>query len=100
MLVTPVEMMRVAFEVQLMALRAQQVIAMRMLGAMGAWNVHPSESMRMTSEKVAAMTEASVAMGSAMARAKSPAIVAGAAVKPFARRTKSNARRLARRGPA
>lgn len=82
----------------LMLWQAQAVIAMRMLGAAGLWSLSPGESNRMVTEKVVAAAESGRAAARAMARCASPALVAGAALKPVGQRTNANMRRLLRRG--
>ncbi len=99
MLVTPLDLMRLGFQAGLMAFQAQQVMSMRMLGAMGGWRTRRGENTRMLTEKVDAMREAAHAVGTAVGRGKSPVLIADAAMKPFSRRTKSNAKSLSRRGP-
>lgn len=83
----------------LMLIEAQQVIAMRLLGLAGLWRVSPGENARMLLEKLDAGTEAGLAATRALARGAPPVAVAGAALKPVARRTAANSRRLSKRGP-
>lgn len=94
------QMMRVSNQYGLMALEAQKVIAMRMMGMAGAWNTAPAETGRMVAEKTDAMIEASAATMRAMARGAGPAAVAMAALRPVRARTRANAARLSKRGPA
>ena len=83
----------------LMLGQANMVIAMRMMGMAGGWNVTPAENKRMVDEK----TDAAMASGTAMMRAamagKGPVAVAEAGLAPVARKTRANAKRLAKRGP-
>ena len=74
------------------------VIAMRMWGMTGAWNVLPSENKRMVDEKGAAMLASGMAATAAMMQGKGAVDVALAALKPVARKTKANAARLGKRG--
>jgi hypothetical protein len=96
---TPAQLMQLSFRTSVMLAEAQMVIAMRMLGMMGLWRVLPSEKARMSSEKLAAMGEAALASSRAILIGQPPVKVAEAALKPVRRRTASNVRRLARRGP-
>lgn len=98
-MMTPAQMISLSLKTSLMMTEAQMVIGMRMMGMMGFWRVHPSENARMSSEKVSAATEAAIATSHAIMSGKSPAFIAEAALKPISRRTSSNVKRLARRGP-
>ncbi|WP_068296665.1 hypothetical protein [Pararhodobacter sp. CCB-MM2] len=83
----------------LMLIEAQQVIAMRLLGLAGLWRVSPGENARMLLEKIDAGSEAGLAATRALVRGAPPLAIAGAALKPVARRTAANSRRLSKRGP-
>jgi hypothetical protein len=96
---TPTQMMELSIRTSIMLAEAQMVIGMRMMGMMGLWRVHPSENTRMSTEKVAAFGQAAMASSQALMAGKSPAVVAAAALKPIRRKTASNVKRLARRGP-
>ncbi|WP_395541232.1 antifreeze protein [Neotabrizicola sp. sgz301269] len=98
-MMTPTQMISLSFKTGMMLMEAQMVIGMRMMGMAGLWCVLPSENARMSSEKVAAYGQSAVAATTAAMTGKSPAQVAEAALKPVARATKSNVKRLARRGP-
>lgn len=98
-MMTPAQMISLSLKTGMMLMDAQMVIGMRMMGMAGLWRVHPSETARMSSEKMAAAAQSAVAASTAMLTGKSPAQVAEAALKPIARRTKSNVKRLAARGP-
>lgn len=87
-----------AMEVGMVMAEAQAVIAMRMMGAVGIWSVPPSENRRMISEKVHAMTKGVTDASLAAMQGKPPETVAKAAIVPVRRATKSNARRLGKRG--
>ncbi|WP_334194099.1 antibiotic ABC transporter [Pararhodobacter sp.] len=93
------DLFRLSLETSLMTLQAQQVVAMRMLGLMGAWRTRDGEAARMMTEKLDALGEATLGMGKALALAQSPLHVAEAALAPYARRTSANHRTLSRRGP-
>ncbi|MFM2389341.1 MAG: hypothetical protein RLZZ437_896 [Pseudomonadota bacterium] len=83
----------------MMMAQANMVIGMRLMGMAGSWNVTSAENKRMVDEK----TEAAVASGTAMMKAalsgKGPVAVAEAGLAPVARKTRANAKRLAKRGP-
>jgi hypothetical protein len=96
---TGMELSLLATRMGLMLAEANMVILMRLWGLAGVWNVTPHENRRMVREKHDAATEATVAATRAAMRGGSAAAVANAALKPVRRRTKSNLRRLALRGP-
>ncbi len=98
-LVSPGDALALSVRTGMMLAEAQMVIGMRMLGMMGLWRVAPSENRRMLAEKLAAGSEAAIAVSQAMLAGKSPVAVAEAALKPVRRRTRANAGRLAKRGP-
>lgn len=98
-MMTPMQMFSLSFKTGMILMEAQMVIGMRMLGMMGMWRVTPSETARMSSEKVAAVGQSAVAASQAALAGKPPAAIADLALKPIARRTRSNVKRLAARGP-
>ncbi|MFN4204292.1 MAG: antifreeze protein [Tabrizicola sp.] len=98
-MMTPAQMIALSLKTGIMLVEAQMVIGMRMMGMAGLWRVTPSETARMSSEKVAAATQSAIATGKAIMTGKPPAVIADLALKPIARRTRSNVKRLARRGP-
>jgi hypothetical protein len=98
-ILNPAEVIRLSIQTSLMLAEAQMVIGMRMMGMMGLWRVLPSENRRMSSEKLSAVGEVAIATSHALLTGKHPAHVAEAALKPIRRRTSSNVKRLARRGP-
>ncbi len=77
---------------------AQMVIAMRMAGMAGLWPVTPYENTRMVSEKAYAITKAMGNAAQASLRGAAPETVMAAAIKPVRQKTRSNARRLTKRG--
>jgi hypothetical protein len=79
--------------------QANMVIAMRMMGMAGAWNVTPAENKRMVDEKTAAAVASGTAMMKAAMMGKDAVGVASAGLTPIARRTGANAKRLVKRGP-
>ena len=95
----PFEMMKASMQMGLMMMEAQSVIAMRLSGMAGLWNVTKGENHRMTAEKAPAMMAAAVAAGTALATGATPAAAVLAALKPIRRRTRANAGRLTKRGP-
>lgn len=98
-MMTPAQMISLSLKTGLMLAEAQMVIGMRMLGMMGLWRVAPSETTRMSSEKLAALGQSAIATSQAVLTGQPPALIAEAALKPIRRRTRSNIRRLVRRGP-
>lgn len=78
---------------------AQMVIAMRLMGFGGLWRLSPGEEQRMWAEKIEAARQSGAALTGALMLGATPARAVKAAIKPVRARTKSNVRRLARRGP-
>ena len=95
----PVSAFRTGLAATMMLAEAQQVMLMRFLGMAGLWSVQPSETARMVSEKLPALSHAARAALDAAARGGRPDQIAAAWLKPVARRTAANRRRLTRRGP-
>ena len=93
------DLMRLGMKTSFMALEAQSVIAMRLMGMAGMWRVSPSENSRMVTEKTRAATQGAMAATRAALNGQNAAKVANAAISPSARRTKSNVKRLAHKGP-
>ncbi|MFT4151963.1 MAG: antifreeze protein [Paracoccaceae bacterium] len=93
------DMMRAAISMGIAAMEAQAIIAMRMWGMMGLWNTHPSENLRMFTEKASAALAAQQGVARAILSGEGPGAAALAAVTPVRRRTRSNVKRLTRRGP-
>lgn len=98
-MMTPAQMISLSMRTGMMLMEAQMVIGMRMMGMAGLWRVPPSETAKMSSEKVAAVSASAMATSKAILTGKSPVVIAEAALKPIARRTSSNVKRLASRGP-
>jgi hypothetical protein len=88
--------MRPAMMMGQMMVEAQTVIAMRLCGMAGGWQMAPGEHLRMITEKTSAVQEAGLAMARAMGAGAAPHRVAIAGMKPVRRRTKANVRRLSR----
>ena len=70
----------------------------RMAGMAGLWPVTPYENTRMVSEKAYAITKAMGNVAQASLRGAAPEAVMAAAIKPVRQKTRSNARRLTKRG--
>jgi hypothetical protein len=98
-MMTPAQMISLSLKTGMMLMEAQMVIGMRLMGMAGLWRVLPSETSRMSSEKVSALGQSAIATSQAIMTGKPPSFIAEAALKPIARRTKSNVKRLAARGP-
>lgn len=92
----PAEMMRLSIQMGFMAVEAQQVIALRLLGMAGVLHAHPAENGRMVAEKGVALMQSMQAATLATMQGKPPGAVALAALRPVRRKTRSNAARLAR----
>lgn len=92
----PVALLRLAFEQQQMMLSAWQTIWWRTAMAM-AGTMTQREFTAMWREKPVAFSEAARRSTSAAMRGKSPEEIARQALRPLAAKSKSNARRLARK---
>lgn len=92
------DLMRLTTETALMLAEAQMVIAMRLAGMAGFWNVTRAETRLMQTEKVAAAQASVLAAGTALMLGAAPAAIGLAALEPLRRKTRANARRLGRRG--
>lgn len=77
---------------------SQAVIAMRTAGMMGLVQQDAGEPQRMVLEKADAANEAMMAALRAAARGARADQVMTAALRPYRRRTKANARRLSKQG--
>jgi hypothetical protein len=86
-------------EVWFVMAEAQAVIAMRLMGMAGVWSVAPSESSRMVSEKVHAVTKGITDGMLALSHGAHPDQIAAVAIKPIRQKTHANAKRLGKRGP-
>jgi hypothetical protein len=100
MFLSPVSALSLWLRTAVMLAEAQAVIAMRLMGLAGLWRTGRAEPARMLAEKAAAAGQAAAAATRAALAGAGPAGIAGAALTPVARRTRANARRLARSGPA
>lgn len=95
----PVKAWQNAMQVGFVMAEAQMVIGMRVMGFAGLWSVSPSENSRMISEKVNAIAKSSADASRTALRGGSADAIAAAAIKPIRRATRSNQKRLTRRGP-
>ncbi|MEJ6391734.1 antifreeze protein [Gymnodinialimonas sp. 2305UL16-5] len=96
--VNPFDYWRLSADIMRLGVEANAVIWMRVMGLWGAWNVTEAEATRMVTEKPQAFFQATEQVQKAIWRGASPEKVAAAALKPLARKTGSNRRRLAKRG--
>lgn len=96
---SPFEFFRIGMTLGTIAVEAQMVIAMRLMGLAGFWTLGRGETRRMVAEKTAAFREGLVASGRAGMAGRGPLAQTRAALAPVRRRTKSNSRRLGRKGP-
>ncbi|WP_151718909.1 antifreeze protein [Gemmobacter serpentinus] len=99
MFVTPFQAARLSTQTGVMIAEAQMVIAMRLWGMAGLWNVTPGETLRMVQEKTEAVMQSAALASTAMLRGRDGGAVALAALQPVRRRTRANLRRLQARGP-
>ncbi len=90
----PFQPWRSAFDLWAMMAQAQTVVGLRMLGMMGVLTASKRENHTMVAEKAPAFAKAALAAGAAAMAGKSPDQIAQAAIRPIARRTGSNVRRL------
>jgi len=77
-----------------MMAEAQTVIALRTMGMMGVLPASPRENHTMMAEKGPAFVESALAAGAAAMAGKTPDQIAQAAIRPIARRTGANVKRL------
>ena len=97
---TPVDLLNSSLDAMMLAYETQLVMTYRMLGLVGVWSVTDAEKARKVEEQLPAFTEAwwsatHTAMGGGR-----PDEVVRAWMRPIRRTTKSNAKRLGRRGLA
>lgn len=94
----PHELLRTGFQFSLLMAETQAVMAYRIMGMAGMWPVTSGENRRMIQEKGPAFAEAMAASAMAAAKGQRPDQVVAAAIRPLRRKTRSNSRRLSRRG--
>lgn len=95
----PLRLMHLQVQSGMMAAEAGAVIWMRLLGMSGFWSVPPSENARMVAEKQVAFALAGKAAFRAAMQGKAPDKVLAASLRPVRRKTRANAKRLAKSGP-
>jgi hypothetical protein len=93
---TPFQLWTLGLRTGVMLAEAQTVIVLRLWGMAGLWPVSPSETTRMVAEKWPAFLHAAGAAGAAAMKGQEPHRIASAALRPIAKKTRANSRRLAR----
>ncbi|WBU63366.1 antibiotic ABC transporter [Paracoccus aerodenitrificans] len=88
------EATRLWVQVTQIAIESQMVIGMRIAGLMGFMPQSSNEPQRMVQEKLDAAQESGTAIMKAVTRGASYDQMMTAALNPYSRRTKANARRL------
>ena len=96
---TPFDFAATAGRLWWLGAEANMVMAMRMMGMGGAWNVTAGEDARMWSEKPIAFQKSALAATNAVLAGKRPDEIIDAAIKPLDRTVSANRRRLTKRGP-
>ena len=96
---TPLDLWKAGYEMWWLAAESQAVMTMRILGMGKVWSVDRRENARMVLEKPEAFGKAAMAATLAAATGQRSDQILRAAAKPLRRKTKANARRLAKRGP-
>lgn len=96
MICNPAASMKLWGDAMRMACEAQYVMTVRVAGLLGVMPQHPGENVRMVMEKTGAARESfGAAFRSAALGSRADEVLA-AALKPYGRRTRVNARRLSR----
>ncbi len=93
-----VDVCRTTLELWHLGVETQMVVSMRLMGFAGLWSITPHEKHRMVSEKTSAFAESVMAAGAATLRGDRPDQIVLAATQPLRRKTRSNSRRLVKRG--
>jgi len=96
---SPLDLWITGYQIWATTIEAQAVVAMRMMGMANLWNVTPYENTRMIIEKPQAFGRAAMVAGLAMSTGKQPHEIVKSATSTIRKKTRSNARRLAKRGP-
>lgn len=96
---SPIDLWTNTLQAGFILAEANAVITMRVMGMAGLWSVAPSENGRMISEKVYATTKAMTDSTKAAMTGARPDQITAAAMKPIRQKTRTNAKRLAKRGP-
>lgn len=99
MFVTPNQAVQITVHTGAMLAEAQMVVAMRLFGMAGLWNMAPEEPLRMVQEKVEAVAESAMSTLHAVFSGQGTAAVAMAALDPVRNRTRANMQRLQDSGP-
>jgi len=97
--VTPTDLMSTSLQFATLMVETHTVVAYRVMGMAGLWSVTPHEKKRMVAEKGPAFMEAMMAGTMTAARGHSADKVMRATMDPLSRKTASNRKRLAKRGP-
>ena len=97
---TPADMFGAWMNMSMLMVETASVMTMQMMGMAGLWSGTKSENDRMVSEKPAAFLDSATAASVATMTGKRPDEVMNAALRPLRRKTRANARRLGKRGPA
>lgn len=92
----PADLFALQMKFVTLAFDAHSVVALRVLGAAGLWPVSPRENGRMVSEKSVAFAKSAEAASAALFAGQRPDQVLDAAVGPYGRKARANARRLSR----
>ena len=98
MFFTPEEATLLSMETGLMLAEAQMVVAMRLWGMAGVWNVTSDEPVRMVQEKAEAAVHSLLVAGQALMGGQGAGQVAMAALAPVRDRTRDNVQRLGTQG--
>lgn len=93
-MILPAAQVRLASQFARIAIESNMVIGLRMAGMMGLMVQAPGEPFRMVAEKHSALSESLFAMASAGMRGHSAERMLSAGMRPYARRTRANSRRL------
>ncbi|MBC7146965.1 MAG: hypothetical protein H5U24_16415 [Thioclava marina] len=96
----PLSLVRIGFEAARIGVEAQAVIAMRLAGMAGLWDVPMHETFQMLHEKPVAVAEATEAAAWAILKGHSADRAISASMSEIGRHTSANLARLSRRGPS
>ncbi|MHA6346099.1 antifreeze protein [Roseivivax sp. CAU 1761] len=97
--VNPVDYWTASLQLGLLAVETQAVMAMRLWGMAGLWNVTGTENSVMVNEKPGALIDSAMSAVAAGLRGAPPDQIMLSAIRPLRNKTRSNSRRLAKRGP-
>ncbi|MBN2739997.1 MAG: antifreeze protein [Rhodobacteraceae bacterium] len=96
----PLQAIRIGFDAAKIGFEAQSVIAMRLAGIAGFWNVPENENVRMVQEKPMAVLEAGQAAFDALMKGHSPDRVVSESMARIGNHTQANMARLSKCGPS